>query len=153
MKIGNRCSTSAVAALVAAVGFGAITTSSNAADLNTTLLNQNVAQATTEVQVAQNAAAGMRAFIRCRACHTIGEGEPNRVGPNLYGIFGRAAGTVEGYEYSPALLEAGITWDDDTLAGFLAKPKEYLVGTKMNFPGVKPTDIPNLIAYLKEAGG
>lgn len=153
MIFGIRGGLPVAAALAAAVGFGAWAGSASAADVNTRTLATGAADRAAEVQLAQDAAAGLRAFIRCRACHTIGEGEAHRVGPNLFGVVGRAAGTAEGYEkYSDAMKDSGIVWDDETLAGYLAAPAAYVEGNLMKFPGAPPADIPNLIAYLTAAG-
>ena len=141
-----------VAAAIVA-GLGAWSTTVGAAEINARLSTTGVAQPQGEVQMAQDAAAGLRAFIRCRACHTIGEGEPHRVGPNLFGIVGKTSGTVEGFEnYSDALKAAAIVWDDDTLAQWLAAPADFVAGNKMKFPGANPADIPNLIAFMKDNG-
>ena len=71
-------------------------------------------------------------------------------GPHLVNIVGRAAGAVDGFKYSKAMAGSGLVWDEATLAGFLAKPKKYLKGTKMSFAGLKKeSDIANVIAYLK----
>ncbi|RMC30312.1 c-type cytochrome [Paracoccus alkanivorans] len=95
-------------------------------------------------------AAGEKLFAKCKACHMIGEGAKNRVGPVLNGIVGREAGTQDGYQYSPAMIESGITWDADNLEAFLSDPKGFLPGNKMSFPGVKkPEDIAGIIAYLR----
>lgn len=95
-------------------------------------------------------AAGEKLFAKCKACHMIGEGAKNRVGPVLNGIVGREAGTRDGYQYSPAMIESGITWDADNLEAFLSDPKGFLPGNKMSFPGVKkPEDIAGIIAYLR----
>ena len=95
-------------------------------------------------------AAGAKVFNKCKACHTIKEGGKNKVGPNLHGIVGRAAGVAEGYRYSKAMASSGITWDEVTLTAFLEKPRKYLKGTKMSFAGLKkPADQQNVIAYLK----
>jgi cytochrome c len=102
---------------------------------------------------AQDAAAGEKVFARCKACHTVGEGAKNRVGPHLNDLFGRAAGSIEDYKYSSAMTKAGadgVVWDDKTLGEFLAKPKDFVKGTKMAFAGLKKEDeIVNLTAYLK----
>ena len=67
-------------------------------------------------------------------------------------IVGRSAGAIEGFKYSKAMAGSGLVWDEATLAGFLAKPKKYLKGTKMSFAGLKKgSDIANVIAYLKSA--
>lgn len=104
--------------------------------------------AVTTAAVAGDVKAGKKVFRKCKACHKMTAGE-NGVGPHLVGVFGRAAGSVEGFRYSKAMAGSGITWDVDTLTGFLAKPKTYLKGTKMAFNGLKkPADIENVLAYL-----
>ncbi len=98
--------------------------------------------------------AGAKVFKKCKACHTIEAGGKNKIGPNLAGIFGREAALVEGYKYSKALRESGITWDDATMIEWLTNPKQMLKGNKMAFPGLrKEEDIANVIAYMKDAGG
>lgn len=98
--------------------------------------------------VAGDVKAGKKVFRKCKACHKMQAGE-NGAGPHLVGVFGRAAGSVEGFRYSKVMAGSGITWDVDTLTGFLAKPKTYLKGTKMAFNGLKkPADIENVLAYL-----
>jgi cytochrome c2 len=103
------------------------------------------------------AAAGEKVFKRCGACHAIGEGAKNKVGPELNGIIGRTAGTAEGFTYSDAMTEAGaagLVWNADTLAEYLANPKAKVPGTKMTFAGLKkPEEITAVIAYLTQAGG
>lgn len=100
-----------------------------------------------------DAAAGAKVFKKCKACHSLEEGK-KKVGPSLFGVTGRAAGTVEGYKYSKAMLASGLTWDDETLETFLTKPKALVAKTKMSFAGLKKEgDIENLIAYLKANGG
>jgi cytochrome c len=98
-----------------------------------------------------DAAAGEKAFAVCKACHQIGPGAKNLVGPELNGLIGRKAGTVAGYNYSPANKDSGITWDEAELQKYLANPQAVVKGTKMLFPGFKDqTDkINNVIAYLK----
>jgi cytochrome c len=96
-------------------------------------------------------AAGEKVFNKCRACHVLDE-ERNRVGPYLQGIFGRPAGTAEGFNYSPAMKDSGIVWDEQTIAEYVADPRAYVPGNRMAFPGLKDQeDIDNLLAYLKEA--
>jgi cytochrome c len=99
-----------------------------------------------------DAAKGEKIFNRCKSCHAVGEGAKNKVGPALNGIVGAAAGQVEGFKYSNALLDAaagGLIWDEETLAAFLTKPKDVIDGTKMSFPGLKKEDdIEDVIAYL-----
>ena len=98
---------------------------------------------------AGDAAKGEKVFRRCKACHYIDK-EKNKTGPHLVDIIGRAAGAVEGYQYSKAMAGSSLVWDEATLAGFLTKPKKYLKGTKMAFVGLrKESDIADVIAYLK----
>ena len=98
---------------------------------------------------AGDAAAGAKVFKKCKACHYV-DREKNKSGPHLVNIIGRAAGAVDGFKYSKAMAGSGLVWDEATLAGFLAKPKKYLKGTKMSFAGLKKeSDISNVIASLK----
>ena len=94
--------------------------------------------------------AGKKVFNKCKACHVVDK-EKNRVGPHLVGLYGRTAGTVEGFKYSDAMIEHGVEWNDETLAEYLAAPKKVVKGTKMSFAGLrKEKDIVNILAYLKE---
>ncbi|MDH3662638.1 MAG: cytochrome c family protein [Alphaproteobacteria bacterium] len=98
-----------------------------------------------------DAAAGEKVFKKCKACHIIDK-EKNRLGPHLIGIFGREAGSVDGFKYSKAMMESGVTWDETTLDEYLADPKGYIPKNKMAFVGLKKEDDrANVIAYLKEA--
>ncbi len=101
--------------------------------------------------------AGEKAFRKCKACHTIGDDRRKRTGPALTGVVGRRMGAVEGFRYSKALKEAagdGGVWDEEALAAFLARPKQFMSGTRMVFAGLKKDDeIAALIAYLKNFGG
>jgi cytochrome c len=102
---------------------------------------------------AQDAALGEKVFLKCKACHQIGEGAKNAVGPALTGIVGRTAGTYPGYTYSDANKNSGITWDVAALKDYLKNPRAKIPGTKMIFPGLpKDEDIDNVIAYLKQFG-
>lgn len=96
--------------------------------------------------------AGKIEFKKCAACHAVGEGATNRVGPVLNDLFGRVAGTHEGYKYSKAMVDAGaagLVWNEETLATFLHKPKDFVPGTKMTFAGMgNQAAIENLLAYL-----
>jgi cytochrome c len=100
---------------------------------------------------AQDAASGEKIFVQCKACHQIGETAKNAVGPVLNGLFGRKAGMIEGYSYSAANKNSGITWDEATFREYIKDPKAKIPGTKMIFPGLKdPKQIDDIVAYLKQ---
>jgi cytochrome c len=100
---------------------------------------------------AQDPAAGEKVFAQCRACHQIGENAKNAVGPVLNGLIGRKAGSVEGYSYSAANKNSGITWDEATFREYIMNPRGKIPGTKMIFAGLKDEQrINDLIAYLKQ---
>src|SRR6266536_5646874 len=87
--------------------------------------------------LAQDAAAGKTSFNKCLACHAIGEGAKNKVGPVLNGLDGRHSGSVEGYSYSDANKNSGITWNKDVFLEYIKDPKGKIPGTKMLFAGIK----------------
>lgn len=97
---------------------------------------------------------GEELFAKCAACHQVGAGAKNRVGPHLNGVFGRRAAAVETFRYSTALTRAGdkgLEWHADTLATFISNPKSLVPGTRMSFRGYDdPNDQADLIAYLRE---
>jgi cytochrome c len=98
-----------------------------------------------------DAAKGKKVFAKCMACHALEAGK-NKVGPTLHGIIGRQAGAVEGFTYSDAMKNSGITWNEAELDKYLTNPKKHIPGNKMAFPGLpKADDRANVIAYLKEA--
>lgn len=99
---------------------------------------------------AQDVEAGKKAFSKCAPCHAIGPGAKNKVGPELNGILGRKAASVEGFNYSAALKGSGLTWDDANIHKWLENPKALVPGTKMLFPGVKDENERNdIIAYIE----
>ena len=99
-----------------------------------------------------DAAKGQRVFNQqCRACHTLEKGGAQTAGPNLHGVFGRKAGTAEGFAFSEAMVKSGIVWDDKTMAEYNRDPKGKVPGTKMVFNGVKQQgQLDDLVAYLKQ---
>ncbi|MEQ8747672.1 cytochrome c family protein [Pyruvatibacter sp.] len=101
-------------------------------------------------------AKGKRVFNRCKACHTLDEGGPNRMGPNLYGIVGAPFGHLEGYTFSANLLELkaeGRIWDEATLDAYLKKPKDVIPKGIMSFAGLpKDSDRADVIAYMATYG-
>lgn len=100
---------------------------------------------------AQDADAGKAVFNVCKACHGIGEGAKNQVGPLLNGVVGRKSASIEGFNYSEPMKAAGLTWDEATLTAYLANPKEKVPGNKMVFAGVKDEQKQkDLIAFLKQ---
>jgi cytochrome c len=101
--------------------------------------------------MAADPAAGEKAFAVCKACHKVGEGAKNTVGPTLNGVVGRPAASGEGFNYSDAMKNSGLTWDEATLIEYLKNPKAKVPGTKMAFPGVKDdTKRADIVAYLKQ---
>ena len=101
--------------------------------------------------LAQDVAAGKSSFNKCLACHTIGEGAKNKVGPVLNGLDGRKSGTVEGYSYSDANKSSGITWNETVFKEYIKDPKAKIPGTKMAFAGIKnEKEINDLWAYLSQ---
>ncbi len=102
---------------------------------------------------AQDAAAGEKDFLVCRACHQVGPTAKNAVGPVLNGVVGRKAGTYPGYTYSTANKDSGLTWDPATLEKYLANPQGTVPHTKMIFPGLKdPQKVKDVIAFLEQYG-
>ncbi len=98
---------------------------------------------------AQDVKKGKKVFRKCAACHKVGPKAKHLIGPQLNGLLDRAAGKAEGFKYSKPMADSGLTWDADTLAAFLKKPKDKVPGTKMIFAGLKKEkDRVNLIAYL-----
>jgi cytochrome c len=105
----------------------------------------------TPAALAQDADAGKTSFNKCMACHSVGEGAKNKVGPELNGLDGRKAGTAPDYNYSDANKNSGITWNEATFKEYIKDPKAKVPGTKMVFAGIKnETEVNNLWAYLSK---
>ena len=100
---------------------------------------------------AQDLAAGETSFKKCAPCHSVGEGAKNKVGPVLNGLDGRHSGSVEGYSYSDANKNSGITWTKDQFLEYIKDPKAKIPNTKMAFAGIKNEKEANdLWAYLSQ---
>ncbi len=103
---------------------------------------------------AMDATKGAKVFKKCTSCHNAENGGANGTGPNLWAILGNSAAQATGFKYSSALTSAGITWDYESLDGFLKRPSKYLKGTNMNFIGLKKeSDRAAVIAYLRQQAG
>ena len=97
---------------------------------------------------------GKTTFVKCGICHAV-EKDVSKIGPSLYGVFGRKAGSLESFpNYSDAIKSTDIVWGDDTIRELLKAPRTYIPGTKMIFLGIKSDEeIDNLLAYLKTITG
>ena len=104
-----------------------------------------------ELFASASAADGAKVFKKCAACHSITQGGKNKIGPALWGVIGRQAGSVSDYKYSKAMSAYKKVWSFDEMNGFLIKPKEWIKGTKMAFAGLKkPEDRAAVILYMNE---
>ena len=98
-----------------------------------------------------SAADGAKVFKKCAACHSINQGGSNKIGPALWGVLGRKAGSISDYKYSKAMAAYGKAWSFDEMNSFLIKPKEWIKGTKMSFAGLKnEKDRAAVILYMNE---
>jgi cytochrome c len=113
-----------------------------------TVMGMAAAAIPSQARAEGDAAAGEHVFARCVVCHSAKAGE-NKIGPSLAGVFGRKSGSEPGYNYSPALKSAGITWDEQELDKYLANPGADIHGTKMLIAVPDAGDRQNVIAYLK----
>jgi len=101
-----------------------------------------------------SAADGAKIFKKCAACHSIAQGGGNKIGPTLWGVLGRKAGSISDYKYSKAMVEYGKVWTFDQMNGFLIKPKNWVKGTKMSFAGLKnENERAAVILYMNENSG
>lgn len=121
--------------------------------LRMTFVTAMLLVASTGVAAAQDAAAGEKDFLVCRACHQIGPGAKIAIGPVLNGVVGRKAGSYPGYQYSDANKNSGIVWTPEELDKYLASPQTVVPHTKMIFPGLKDAQKrKDVIAYLEQFG-
>ena len=98
-----------------------------------------------------SAAEGAKVFKKCAACHSIAEGGKNKIGPALWGVLARQAGSLPDYKYSKAMAAYGKKWSFEEMNGFLLKPKDWIKGTKMSYAGLKKEkDRAAVILYMNE---
>jgi len=105
-----------------------------------------------EPDTSVSAERGKTVFLRCKACHMVEQGKSSGAGPNLHGLFGAKAGVKEGFAFSEAMRNSGITWDAQTLDTFIEKPNQTVKGTRMSFAGISnKAERESLILYLEES--
>jgi len=98
-----------------------------------------------------SAAEGAKVFKKCSTCHSVNEGGANKIGPALWGVLGRKAGSLSDYKYSKAMTAYGKSWSFEEMNGFLIKPKDWIKGTKMSFAGLKNAkERAAVILYMNE---
>ena len=115
-----------------------------------TLMAGAVALTATAAQAGGDAAAGKQVFARCAICHSDTKGAPNKIGPNLFGVVGRKAGTEAGFNYSAAMKNSGITWTDEKLEAYVTHPQQVVPGNRMPFAGLSShKQAEDLVAYLE----
>ena len=113
------------------------------------ILSALVVIASSAAALAQDVAAGKTSFNKCLACHAVGDGAKNKVGPELNGLDGRKSGTAPDYSYSDANKNSGITWNEANFKEYIKDPKAKVPGTKMFFAGIKnEKEINDLWAYV-----
>ena len=114
-----------------------------------TFASPSFSEGVTDLMSGADPEAGAKAFRQCKACHTVESGGANRVGPNLYGVVGRAVASVDGFKYSSAMQDHGGNWDVESLDAFLENPRKAVPRTRMSFRGISdPQDRADMIAYL-----
>ncbi len=126
-------------------GFAALTLTTAAQNLDTDAILAGLGKP----YLSANLENGARVFRRCQSCHTVGAGDRDMVGPNLHGVFGRAAGGKDGFRYSTAMAESGITWSAETMDEYLNNPRTYILRNRMSFAGLRAEeDRRDVIAWL-----
>ncbi len=98
-----------------------------------------------------NASEGAKVFKKCAACHSITKDGANKIGPALWGVLGRKAGSISDYKYSKAMIAHGKPWTFEEMNGFLIKPKDWVKGTKMSYAGIKnPKERAAVILFMNQ---
>ena len=164
----NKILVSIVCAVILVLGINKVTDiifhnpapQTSAYQVNVTTVASNETQTSSESSQTEDimalfastsATEGAKVFKKCAACHSIAEGGANKIGPALWGVLGRPAGSVPGYKYSKAMAEYGKNWSFEEMNGFLIKPKDWIKGTKMSFAGLKnEKDRASVILYMNE---
>jgi cytochrome c len=131
------------------MSFGGVKKASQRADL-LAFFNTLSDRAPSQLSIGDASQGKKLALKQCQICHSFGEGGKMVFGPNLFGVYGKPAGAVKGYNYSRALSASSLVWTDANLVEFLADPSQFIKGTKANFPGVKGVkQRADIVAYLK----
>ena len=124
----------------------------------TTQIKSTEAKKEEKVDIAQllamgDVSHGQKVFKKCSACHMIAAGGKNMIGPNLWSVIGRTAGSVDDYKYSKAMVAYGKEWSFEEMNSYLIKPQAYIKGTKMAFAGLrKEKDRASVILYMNSKG-
>ena len=128
----------------------AVTTTASTATAETNSINSE-SENIMALFASTSAADGAKVFKKCLACHSVAKEGPNKIGPNIFGVLNRRAGSVSNYKYSKAMLAYGKVWSFEEMNGFLTKPKDWIKGTKMSFVGLKNAkDRAAVILYMNE---
>ena len=128
----------------------AVTTTASTATAETSSVNSE-SENIMALFASTSAADGAKVFKKCLTCHSIGKGDPNKIGPNIFGVLNRKAGSISDYKYSKAMAAYGKVWSFEEMNGFLTKPKDWIKGTKMSFMGLKSAkDRAAVILYMNE---
>ena len=124
-----------------------VTTTASTTSTETSLETGNIMA----IFASTSAADGAKVFKKCAACHSIAEGGKNKIGPALWGVLGRQAGSLPDYKYSKAMAAHGKKWSFEEMNGFLIKPKDWIKGTKMSYAGLKSEkERAAVILYMNE---
>ena len=124
-----------------------VTTSASTASAETSSGTGNIMA----IFASTTAAEGAKVFKKCAACHSIAEGGKNKIGPALWCVLGRQAGSLPDYKYSKAMAAHGKKWSFEEMNGFLIKPKDWIKGTKMSYAGLKSEkERAAVILYMNE---